>query len=1086
MQISPAAREYAADLAEPAVVRDALRLAGDNAVQLIDVRPTPGEVTATGVAYDGPTPAWFELALTTRGDAGGRCTCPFDAGMCAHLVAGSMVLLTRAAGATTGPSAKHTKIPTWKRELDAALPDPRPADAPELCLFVSVRQPRAHRPWHARNAPRRPYLAMRPGTRGSRGTWILGQRGWDLTTGLDPRHPAARAFDTLQTAAAEDAYDDPWRRSAEWLALDDAVTGQTWELLAALRNNGVPVLAGGKAHQPVVFDTEPIIVNATLVRNGSQLRLGAEVAHADSTLEPDALWWLGDPVRLAARVQDAGGPNEQVTLLRCDTPMPPVAARLLSRKAAMTITSRERDEFERDYLPRLQGEVSVRSPDGSYTVPTREPSTLVLTVAYDQPRIDLSWQWRRSVPGMAEHPHEDDVLTAVRAAAGSHVDVLFPDAASGSPTGRGTDGGAGAPGAPVGAGIPADRILGAGSSAVFVGEVLPALRGLSHVDIVETTALPAFTPAGAAPVIGVRSTQDGDWFDLDVTVRVGGEDVDMARLITALTVGDEVFVLPSGTYFPLDGPGLASLRAIVDEARALTDRPSKNLRVSRYQIDLWEDLSALGVAAEAEWWLAMHSLTADDRAQPVAPPAGLHASLRPYQQQGVAWLDFLRRHGLGGILADDMGLGKTMQTIAMMLLAHDDNPEAAPFIVVAPTSVVGNWAAECAKFAPSLRVATVTSTTARRGTTLADVASRADVVVTSYALFRLEADDYRALPWSGLIVDEAQTIKNPSSRGNRAARMLGAPFTLVLTGTPLENNLLELWTLATLAAPGLLGSKDQFTRFYRYPVEKEHDRDRLALLQRRLRPFLLRRTKELVASDLPPKQEQVLEVVLHPTHRRAYDVRFQRERQRVLGLIDDVRGNRFQIFRSLTLLRQLALDPSLVDAGDAPSAKLETLVDLLRDATDEGHRVLVLSQFTRFLTRARDRAASAGITSEYLDGSTVRRPTVISRFRDGDATAFFVSLKAGGVGLNLVEADYVVLLDPWWNPAVEEQAIDRTHRIGQARPVFVYRIVAADTIEQKVIALRESKARLFSRVLDGDGDLGSGALNADDIRALLE
>jgi SNF2 family DNA or RNA helicase len=600
--------------------------------------------------------------------------------------------------------------------------------------------------------------------------------------------------------------------------------------------------------------------------------------------------------------------------------------------------------------------------------------------------------------------------------------------------------------------------------------------------------------AAAEPAaVELRTGDDdgSDWFDLHARVTVGETEVDFSALYTALVVGDRALFLDDGSYVRLDTPAFDRLRAVIDEARTLADRPDGGLKLNRYNVGLWDDLSELGLLAaqEAEWWLRVRGLTDEAALAPVASPAGLRATLRDYQRSGLDWLHFLRTQGLGGVLADDMGLGKTVQAIAMMEVARESDPEMAPFLIVAPTSVVGNWARECAAFAPGLRVATIASTQARRSTPISEAAAGAHVVVTSYALFRLEQEQYAEVEWSGLVLDEAQQIKNPSSRGYRAARALSVPFTLVITGTPMENNLLELWALMSLVAPGLLGTRESFTAMYRTPIEKHSDSARLDLLRRRIRPFLLRRTKELVASELPSKQETVVEVTLHPTHRKLYDRRFHRERQRLLGLLDDAEGNRFAIFRSLTMLRQLALDPALVDEGEAPSAKLDALVELVTEAAAEGHRVLVLSQFTRFLRAARDRCTEAGLPSGYLDGATPHRQVEIDRFREGDDPAFFISLKAGGVGLNLVEADYVVLLDPWWNPAVEDQAIDRAHRIGQTRPVIVYRLVAADTIEQKVVTLRETKAELFSRVLDGgEGETFGGGtrLTAADIRSLID
>jgi SNF2 family DNA or RNA helicase len=308
-----------------------------------------------------------------------------------------------------------------------------------------------------------------------------------------------------------------------------------------------------------------------------------------------------------------------------------------------------------------------------------------------------------------------------------------------------------------------------------------------------------------------------------------------------------------------------------------------------------------------------------------------------------------------------------------------------------------------------------------------------------------------------------------------------------MSGTPIENNLMELWSLLSITAPGLFARPDRFGEHYRVPIEKQGDTDRLAQLRRRIRPLLLRRTKEQVASDLPDKQEQVLELDLNPKHKKLYQTYLQRERQKVLGLLDDMTKNRFEIFRSLTLLRQASLAVSLVDAEHAgvPSTKLDTLMELLEDIVGDGHRVLVFSQFTRFLNLARDRIRTAGIDHCYLDGQTRNRPAVIADFREGQAPVFLISLKAGGFGLNLTEADYCILLDPWWNPATEAQAVDRVHRIGQTRKVMVYRLVAKDTLEEKVMALKQKKAALFSNVMDGGG-FESGAMTAADIRDLLD
>lgn len=352
-----------------------------------------------------------------------------------------------------------------------------------------------------------------------------------------------------------------------------------------------------------------------------------------------------------------------------------------------------------------------------------------------------------------------------------------------------------------------------------------------------------------------------------------------------------------------------------------------------------------------------------------------------------------------------------------------------------------------------------------------------------------------------VVLDEAQFVKNPATRAHRAVAALRADAVFAVTGTPIENGLDDLWALLALTAPGLFPSARRFREEFVRAIEQvpddaptalseaaaaAHRETSLARLRRRVRPFLLRRTKEVVASDLPPKQEQEIAVALAPAHRELYERVLQRERQKVLGLLDDLDRQRFIVFRSLTLLRMLALAPALVDERDAAlgSAKLDVLLDRLVEVAAEGHRALVFSQFTSFLDMAAERLDAAGLAYAHLDGSTARRGEVVEGFRGGAAPVFLISLKAGGFGLTLTEAEYVFVLDPWWNPAAEAQAVDRAHRIGQTRSVFVYRLIAAGTIEEKVLALQRRKAALSRAVMD-DGEAFAAALDADDIRGLL-
>ena len=465
----------------------------------------------------------------------------------------------------------------------------------------------------------------------------------------------------------------------------------------------------------------------------------------------------------------------------------------------------------------------------------------------------------------------------------------------------------------------------------FSQEMLPLLDGHPGVTV-EVSGEPAdYREAGDSLRIGIstdETTRETDWFDLGVSIKVEGRDVPFIDVFTALSRDDSHLLLPDGAYFSLEKPELQALRRLIDEARALQERPDGPLRISRYQVGLWDELAELGVVdrqAQA-WQRQIEGLRALESVAAKPRPEGLAARLRPYQADGFGWLSFLWEHGLGGILADDMGLGKTVQSLALICHAQQANPDVAPFLIVAPTSVVPNWALEAARFAPGLRVAAISDTVRRRG---AD-ARRDRRGTRTWWSPRTPCSGStptrtRSVTWSGLFLDEAQFVKNHQSKAYQCVRRLPAPFKLAITGTPMENNLMELWSLLSITAPGLFPNSDPFREYYARPIEKDRDGELLAQLRRRIRPLVKRRTKEQVAADLPAKQEQVLEVELHPRHRTVYQRHLQRERQKVLGLIDDMDRNRFTILRSLTLLRQLSLHAGLVDDKhrDIPSAKID-------------------------------------------------------------------------------------------------------------------------------------------------------------------
>ena len=450
-----------------------------------------------------------------------------------------------------------------------------------------------------------------------------------------------------------------------------------------------------------------------------------------------------------------------------------------------------------------------------------------------------------------------------------------------------------------------------------------------------------------------------------------------------------------------------------------------------------------------------------------ALPADLRATLRDYQQRGIAWLGGLRDASLGGILADDMGLGKTLQTLAAL---------QGRCLVVCPKSVVFNWQNEIAKFRPSLRVVVH-----ERGAIDPD----ADVVLTTYARLRLEADGFARESWDAVVLDEAQAIKNHDSQTARAAFRLQAPFRLALSGTPVENRLEELWSLARFATPGLFGELAAFRARFATPIA-EGRADAAAALRARVRPFLLRRTKREVLPELPPRTEVRELVQLDESERATYDAVLAATKKEVVALLGNGQ-NTLQILEALLRLRQAACHQGLLgrESSSSSSSKVDRLVEQLEELAAEGHRALVFSQWTSLLDLVEPALERAGLRFARLDGSTVDRGAVVSEFQADDGPpVLLLSLKAGGTGLNLTAADHVFLLDPWWNPAAEDQAADRAHRIGQTRPVLVHRLVAKDTVEERILVLQEKKRALADAAL-GSG-AGGSAVTRDELLALLD
>lgn len=578
-----------------------------------------------------------------------------------------------------------------------------------------------------------------------------------------------------------------------------------------------------------------------------------------------------------------------------------------------------------------------------------------------------------------------------------------------------------------------------------------------------------------------------DCFDLDGGIAFGEEVAPFPALLAAARAGERFVSLADGSRGLLPRAWLERSAALAGVAEEEDGR----LRFRVSQASLLDALLAAQdeVRADRRFSALRRRLSSFSGIEPVAEPDSFRGTLREYQRFGLGWLAFLERFAVGGCLADDMGLGKTVQVLAHLATRANRRGRKGqrrvqrPSLVVAPRSVLHGWVEEARRFVPTLRVLRYDG--AARAELRAGFRN-ADLVVTTYGTLRQDIDALRKLRFDYAILDEAQAIKNRESRTAKAARALRAQHRLALTGTPIENHLGELASLFEFLNPGMLGRARGLSSL----LTDLRAPEQLALLARVLRPFLLRRTKSEVLGELPEKTEQTIFCELLPAQRRHYD-ELRRHYQELLSERVERVGiarSKIHVLEALLRLRQAACHPALIgrERAGEPSAKLTTLFEQLEEVLEEGHKALVFSQFTRLLALVREGVEARGIDYAYLDGRTRDRPARIERFQQDPACRLFlVSLKAGGTGLNLTAADYVFLLDPWWNPAVEAQAIDRSHRIGQPRPVFAYRLVARDTVEEKILALQQQKRELAETVLGAGERSWIGRLSAEDLRELL-
>ncbi|MBM3746841.1 MAG: helicase SNF2 [Acidobacteria bacterium] len=584
-------------------------------------------------------------------------------------------------------------------------------------------------------------------------------------------------------------------------------------------------------------------------------------------------------------------------------------------------------------------------------------------------------------------------------------------------------------------------------------------------------------------------TSGVDWFELRGEVDYQGTAVELPQLLKALRRGENMVRLDDGSYGLLPEEWLGKIGLLLEMGAPVR----QGVRYARHQAGLLDALLAAQPEARCDEAFARvrEQLRTFAGVEAAEQPAGFNGCLRDYQREGLGWMYFLRRFGFGGCLADDMGVGKTAQVLALLEARRQSRDEAAgsgeealagPALVVAPKSLVFNWKQEAERFTPGLRVLDYTGL-ARRTADFRDY----HLILTTYGTLRRDVVQLRDIEFEYVVLDEAQAIKNADTGTAKAVRLLRGRNRLALSGTPVENHLGELWSLFEFLNPGMLGA----SRVFKLVGGKVRnpDEETRRLLAHALRPFILRRTKQQVARELPPKTEQTIYCEMEPVQRRLYDELRQHYRETLLGRLkpQELGRSKIQVLEALLRLRQAACHPGLLDRQrlEEPSAKLEVLLDQLSEVVEEGHKALVFSQFTSLLAIVRRRLERAGLVYEYLDGATRDRQARIERFQsDAACPLFLLSLKAGGLGLNLTAAEYVFLLDPWWNPAVEAQAMDRAHRIGQTRHVFAYRLIARDTVEEKVLELQSTKRDLAEAIISADRSLIRD-LKREDLELLL-
>lgn len=602
----------------------------------------------------------------------------------------------------------------------------------------------------------------------------------------------------------------------------------------------------------------------------------------------------------------------------------------------------------------------------------------------------------------------------------------------------------------------------------------------------------------ATPTMRVHIASGIDWFDLKTFIEYGDQQVSLRDARKALKRGENYIKLNDGSIGQIPAEWLEKYKHLW----GLAEETDEGFRLSDVHLPLLDSLLEEDATLQPPPDLIQRRehLRHFERIQPHPLPTGFTGELRPYQQHGFDWLHFLREYKFGGILADDMGLGKTVQVLTYLqslqeqaqvkkeavteqsaaLSGKSISKGRSAALLIVPKSLIANWQRESEKFTPTLRFLEYMGNFRNKDTS---AFNGFDVILTTYGTMLRDIELLRTYNFDHIILDESQAIKNPLAKSAKAARLLKGDHRIVMTGTPVENNTFELWSQFAFLNPGLLGSMDYFKREFANPIESGGDEESAALLRKLVYPFILRRTKEQVAPELPPRTERVVYTDMIPAQKKIYAQTRERYRAELLGLIESegIQDARFKILEGLLRLRQIAIHPALVDKkykGEAP--KFEVLLETLETLQAENHKALIFSQFVETLKLVKKELDARKMKYVYLDGQTSNRQARVDQFQNDPAYRFFlISLKAGGVGLNLTAADYVIHLDPWWNPAVEMQASDRTHRIGQDKPVFIYKIIARDTVEEKILQLQEKKRALVKNIITTEAGFFKSLTNDD-------